>query len=143
VSDGRRRGLARLRWLPALGVMAVIFVLSSQSGLRVSADAEVDGPLRTLAHFSVYALLAAALLYAVSGPRRPSAMSATIAVAVAMLFGVSDEIHQAFVPDRTGQLQDVLVDGMGAVVGALVALALLRSATSRAGQPLPWSRRRG
>ena len=57
----RRRAL--LRWLPALGWMAVIFVLSSISGLQVSDDAAVDKPFRIVAHLGSYALLAGLLLW--------------------------------------------------------------------------------
>lgn len=124
--EGQQRGWALLRWLPALGLMAMIFVLSSQSGLRVSEDAEVDRPLRALAHFAVYAMLAAALLFAIGGTTTVTARSAAVAFSAAVLFGLSDEIHQAFVPDRTGQLQDLAIDALGAAVGALVALVVLR-----------------
>lgn len=115
-----------LRWLPSLGLMALIFVLSSQSGLKVSEDAGVDRPLRTLAHFTVYALLAAALLFAMSGSNSVSARAALMALFGAVLFGLSDEIHQALVPDRTGQLKDLLVDGLGASMGVLITFVLLR-----------------
>ncbi len=38
------------RWLPAVAWMALIFALSAQSGLRVSDDASVDGPIRHVVH---------------------------------------------------------------------------------------------
>ena len=31
-----------------------------------------------------------------------------------------DELHQLFVPGRSGQVKDVLIDGCGAVIGALI-----------------------
>lgn len=126
MSERHRAAHILLLWLPALGLMALIFVLSSQSGLRVSEDASVDRPLRSLAHFTVYALLAAAFLLAIGGPTKPRARSALIAFALAVLFGVSDEIHQAFVPDRTGRLEDLAIDAVGALAGVSVAFALLR-----------------
>lgn len=123
------------RWLPALAWMAAIFMLSSQSGLRVSEDDAVDRPLRTLAHVVAYAALAGLLLAAISGGRRPTIRDALLAIAIATLYGISDEIHQAFVPDRSGRLQDVLIDAAGAVIGAAAALLLLsrRGALHRPG----------
>lgn len=126
MSERSRATRTLLRWLPALGLMTLIFVLSSQSGLKISEDAGVDRPLRTLAHFTAYALLAAALLFAISGSNSVSARAALVALIVAVLYGLSDEIHQAFVPDRTGQLKDLVVDGLGAGVGVLIAFVLLR-----------------
>ena len=116
-----------LLWLPALLWMAVIFVLSSQSGLRVSDDTAVDRPLRTIAHLGSYALLAGLLLFALDRGGRPTLKGVAVAFTVALLYGVSDEFHQSLVPDRTGRADDVLVDALGAVMGVTVAALILVS----------------
>ena len=36
---------------------------------------------------------------------------------IVVLYGVSDEVHQMFVPGRTAALDDVVADTIGAVVG--------------------------
>jgi VanZ family protein len=57
---------------------------------------------------------------------------------VAVLYGVSDEIHQSFVPDRTGRPSDVLIDAIGAAIGVALAVALLSAIERRrrrAGSP--------
>jgi VanZ family protein len=105
--------------------MAVIFALSSISGLAVSDDVAVDRPLRVLAHLGTYALLAGLLLYALAGLRRPPAVHAVAAWALAVLYGISDEFHQSFVPGRTGRLDDVVTDAIGATVGVVVAWLFL------------------
>jgi VanZ family protein len=46
---------------------------------------------------------------------------AGLALSVVFIYGASDEIHQAFVPSRTAQFSDVLVDTLGGAAG-LVAL---------------------
>lgn len=125
---------ALLRWLPVIAVMAIIFALSSISGLRVSEDAQVDRPFRIVGHLGAYALLGGLLLLALAGLERPSPRQAGIAWGIAVLYGLSDEVHQAFVPDRTGQLDDLIVDAIGAGVGVgavYVTLALLGRATRR------------
>jgi VanZ family protein len=126
------------RWLPALTWMAVIFLLSSQSGLRVTEDAAVDRPIRTVAHLSSYALLAGLVLFALGGLGRPSLRNVVLAMAVTALYAVSDELHQALVPDRTGRAADVFVDVIGAAAGLLVAAVVLasRDRTSRSAGPL-------
>jgi len=58
------------------------------------------------------------------------------AVLSAALFGLSDEIHQSFVPFRTADAWDVLADAIGAALGvgfyfALLSLSGLRSSGSR------------
>lgn len=112
-----------LRWGPAIGVMAVIFALSAQPGLRISNDPGVDLPFRHAAHVAVYGLLCLFLVRGVCWDRdeRPRARDLLLAVVLATLYGVSDEIHQTFVPDRTGHAVDVGWDLIGALIGAVVA----------------------
>ena len=134
MSEGLGR-LGRWRfWLPAIAVMAVIFVLSSQSGLRVSDDADVDRPFRVTGHLLAFGTLAACLLLALSRGGRPRLRDAVIAFGLTLLFAVSDEWHQSFVPDRTGRLDDVVTDAIGALAGLALAWVTLTLAAARRGR---------
>ena len=106
--------------------MALILALSSVSGLRISDDAEVDRPFRVLGHLATYAVLAALVLHALVGRHRPRAVDVTNAYAVTLAYGLTDEIHQAFVPDRTGRLDDVVTDAIGAALGLTLGYLALR-----------------
>ena len=44
---------------------------------------------------------------------------AGFALSMVFLYGASDEIHQAFVPNRTAQVSDVLIDTLGGAAGLL------------------------
>ena len=120
-----------LMWLPAIAVMAIIFVLSAQSGLRVSEDVAVERPLRVTGHLLAYATLATCLLVAISWSRRPRLRHALIAYGITIVYALSDEWHQSFVPDRTGRLDDVVTDAIGALVGLALAWVVLTVAASR------------
>jgi VanZ family protein len=116
--------------------MTVIFLLSSQSGLRVSQDAAVDKPIRTLAHLASYALLAGLLLWALRGSaRRPTRRHVILALAVTTLYAISDELHQSRVADRVGRPEDVAIDVVGALIGLLVAVAILGWLEHAQGEP--------
>jgi VanZ family protein len=101
----------------ALAWMALIFTLSSES-----RDLLPSGwPFQTLsnaAHAPIYGVLA--LLAARAA--EPSARSAWIGFAVALLYGASDEWHQSLVPGRSASLADWLTDAAGAA-GALWLVA--------------------
>jgi VanZ family protein len=135
VSPAARRGgvstAGRLlrSWGPAVAWMAVIFALSAQPGLRISDDPGVDGPFRHFAHVVAYAALAMLLVRGLSGEvRYPWTWRLIVAaVAIATLYGVSDEIHQTYVPLRTGHLIDVGWD----LIGATVGVAALRVVANR------------
>lgn len=120
-------------WGPAVAWMGFIFLLSAQPGLRVSDDPGVDGPIRHFAHVVTYGVLACLLLRSLraGSALRWTRRTVLLAIALATLYGVSDEIHQTYVPARTGHLVDVGWDLLGAALG----LVLLRLA------PWRWLRR--
>lgn len=66
--------------------------------------------------------------------RRPGIAAA---VALTVLAGAGDELHQSFLPFREGQLADVLLDGCAALLGAGWMHALRRRAITlaKAGAP--------
>jgi VanZ family protein len=122
------------RWLAVVAWMAVIFALSSVSGLRVSQDAEVDRPIRTLAHVAAFGLLGGLVLYALCANARPTIARAFLAMAITTLYAAGDELHQSLVPHRSGRAQDVAIDALGALAGLTVAWLVLRRG---AGPPKP------
>ncbi|HJA34824.1 MAG TPA: VanZ family protein [Candidatus Mediterraneibacter merdigallinarum] len=42
----------------------------------------------------------------------------------AALYAATDEVHQLFVPGRSGQISDVILDSAGALAGVLVLAAV-------------------
>lgn len=114
-----------LLWLPALAVMAGIFVLSHQAGLHVTEDVDVERPLRVSGHLLAYAALGGLLLLALARFDPPRVGQAVVAWVLAVAYGLSDEFHQSFVPDRNGRLDDVVTDAIGAAVGVIVAWLVL------------------
>ncbi|MFR1872919.1 MAG: VanZ family protein [Coprococcus sp.] len=43
----------------------------------------------------------------------------------AALYAVTDEIHQLFVPGRSGQITDVILDSCGGLIGAVLSATIL------------------
>ena len=112
------------RWGPAIAWAALIFFLSAQPGLKISSDASVDGPARHIAHGFVYSVLVLLIIHGLGALGRPLTLrTALIAGAASVAYGISDEVHQLFVPDRTGQAIDVGYDTIGTVVGLGIAWA--------------------
>ena len=108
-------------WALVVGWAAVIFAFSSIPSLSTELGTW-DLVLRKLAHLAEYAILGALLVRAV---RRPA-----VAVALAALYAVTDEVHQMFVDGRVGAPLDVGIDTLGALAGVLLweQLARRRSA---------------
>jgi VanZ family protein len=85
------------RWLP---LVAVADYLSSR-----------------VAHPGEYALLAMSYAWALQGPGRPARRTLAIAWECALVYGLLDEFHQGFVPNRQPSLADLLLDALGAAAG--------------------------
>ena len=115
-----------LRWALVLGWMAVIFILSAQPDLPRPSLGWLDLAISCGAHGFVYAVLALLLVWAF-GTNRRALFGAFL---LAMLYGLSDEFHQSFVPGRHPDPLDLLCNGAGAGV-ALAAWAWLRRVLER------------
>ena len=75
-------------------------------------------------HFTAYAGFALTILWGLAGGRL-SAMSwgtALGAVAVASVYGVTDELHQYFVPGRSCDVRDWMADTSGAAIAVILGL---------------------
>jgi VanZ family protein len=77
------------------------------------------------AHSLAYAALAFLILRALAGgfPARITWRAALAAVALTVAYGVTDEVHQMFVPGRTAELRDLRSDAVGAVCAVAVCWA--------------------
>lgn len=104
-----------LRAVPALLWAGAIWASSEVPGTGLPS---VPG-LAPVAHFVEYAVLAGLIVFAMS-PRKTLAVRIVIAVLLATAFGVMDELHQSFTPGRTPDVMDVVVDSVGATLGASV-----------------------
>jgi VanZ family protein len=109
-----------LRFIPAAIIMGIIFYLSNQPGNFVQLP-QIFG-LDKLLHFVAYATLAATLFYGLHPYTHIShrALAIIIVVLFCVLFGISDEYHQSFVPGRTVSGWDVAADACGALFAAAV-----------------------
>ena len=86
-----------------------------------------------ITHGAAYLVFAVLMARAIArGFGRPLAGRDALAVVLAaLLYGVSDEWHQSFVPGRDSSAGDVAKDAGGALVGVLV----FRRGASRPGAP--------
>jgi hypothetical protein len=113
--------------LPAAAYMGLIYWLSSRPAPEFARFWPILFGVK-LAHVAEYTLLTILLLWGLSrGTRLSPPAIAWTAAAVAVAWGVSDEIHQAFVPFRTAAATDALTDGLAALICAGVYLARSRA----------------
>lgn len=100
--------------------MAGTFVVSHQPKVSIPLGAP-----DYLAHGVSYAVLGALYVRALASGRLIGMTMALVAPAVllALVYGITDEFHQSFIPGRFPSVSDVVADTLGALVGACVAAA--------------------
>lgn len=146
--------LKRVSWIPVIIVMVIIFVFSSKPAVssnesslivadhilsvyenttQAQLDTEkryqvletINTVVRKGSHFCEYALLAITLgfhfyIHGFMGMRL-----FVLSILLSTIYAASDEFHQTFVPGRSGQFRDVMIDTLGAVAGLLFFFLVL------------------
>lgn len=92
--------------------------------------------VRKGAHFNEYALMGVLIsmaLAAVKSVRSSGRLFDSLRFKLSMsafiigsVYAATDELHQCFVPGRSGQFSDVFLDSMGVLTGVLILLFLVK-----------------
>ena len=120
-----RRQETMSAWLVVVSYAAIIFYFSSQ-------PAPLSLPLfpgfDKLAHALAFGALGLLLYWAIGCSFQALSVRSNgfLSVVISAMYGISDEIHQTFVPTRHADPFDVLADVAGAAL-ALIAFRLLYS----------------
>lgn len=140
---------------PAIGMMILIFLFSAKPATQSSQMSEavveqllltaekfsdanwtnkeflmwvnrMHTPIRKLAHMAEYAVLALTVafpLYLVW--RLAGKQLLFICESICVLYAASDELHQWFVPGRSCELRDIIIDSAGAFLGCCIAVIFI------------------
>jgi VanZ family protein len=105
-------------WLPVLICMGVIFYFSSFKGKDIPSIFYFQ---EIVYHFSIYLILC--FLFARALKNSYSGMQLARIVLFSILFGIiyglTDEFHQAFIPGRSVSGMDLFIDSLGSLTGSI------------------------
>jgi VanZ family protein len=118
VVTGVQSAAVRL-WAPPAIYAIAIFALSSIPNPPAPPGAVTDKHLHALLYAGLALLVLRAL--AAGDASRVTAVRALGAAAIASAYGVTDELHQWFVPGRVVDALDLLANAAGALVATLLA----------------------
>jgi len=109
-------------WVPVALYAGAIFYLSAQSHPDEQLPSFLledisDKVLHAVEYAVLGGLCYRALRWGASGQVASHAL--LFAIGMASLYGMTDEVHQLFVPFRESSWQDWLADTIGAAIGAL------------------------
>ena len=104
-----------LRILPSLFVATAIFLVSHIPGEAFDVPRSIPSiRLDFVYHIIVYFILATSICF---GLKARSVSTNLIVILVAFAYGVSDELHQIYVPGRSPTIMDVIFDLVGTILG--------------------------
>lgn len=129
-------------WLPSILIALIIFYFSSKTGsqsnqqsdpfveiiaswLNISQDNYIIHIIRFVrktGHIIEYALLGYSVSFAFTNTvTEVSKIVSSLSIfLICYLYAASDEIHQLFVPERSGTIVDTLIDSIGIIIGMFV-----------------------
>jgi VanZ family protein len=106
-----------INWLPIIIYCSIIFYLSSGPSPEVIPDYPYIDKLLHIIEYSILGLLfmRAAYNYEFGSQKKLLFLS----ILFTTLYGISDELHQYFVPYRFSDIMDIAADLVGATIGSL------------------------
>ncbi|MBF8984614.1 VanZ family protein [Lutibacter sp. B2] len=136
----KKRIIILISWTVVFLWMALIFNLSSQVAdesnklskgvtkiivktvAKVAPETDFDISkfnhiVRKNAHFFAYLILGVLVMYAMRRSDRKGIRRVVLTLLICVLYAISDEVHQLFVPGRGPGVKDVFIDSAGASVG--------------------------
>ena len=105
-------------WLPVILYAGLIFVLSSLPAAKIPLEISKLDKFFHLLEYLFFGILIARGIKGTYPALSIKRIYFLVAI-IALLYGISDEFHQFFVPGRTVSLWDALSDGLGGLIGAL------------------------
>jgi len=93
--------------------------MSSQQAVSISSEQAIDTFAHKLAHVIEYCILYLLFVF-VFIDRRQDKKVLFGGILFVALYGISDEIHQSFVPTRGPRATDVLFDILGGLIGYII-----------------------
>lgn len=97
-------------------ILGKILPVEIETSTIIKSVGQLNHYIRKFAHFSVYLVLGILVWRALTNSKYKNKKFIT-ALIICVIYAATDELHQLFVPGRGGQLKDVFIDSLGALVG--------------------------
>lgn len=145
-----------LKYIPCVTTLAIMYIIFSFSAQNATASSHSSSSLiafligllpegffnsdkevliqnashfvRKTAHFTIYAVLGISVfsMFKMLVEKIKPVYTVIISTLFCLLYAISDEIHQTFVPGRSGQISDVILDTSGALIGIIIAFLIIK-----------------
>lgn len=118
-----------LKWIPAIFIFSCSWYLSSQEhidGLPSFWNADKVVHCLCFAGLSFWVTFACFGMFEKDSPKTSSKLFLILSISIVSVYGIIDEIHQSFTPGRESSVLDWCADTIGAILGAIVFVSVLK-----------------
>lgn len=98
-------------------------------GKTLEQQSAIEIVVRKLAHFSIYTLGGILILLHVNLYKIKPNKKVIISWLIGTAYAITDEIHQLFIPGRSGEIRDVCIDSLGVIIGIMIILIIINVLT--------------
>ncbi|MBZ4650931.1 VanZ family protein [Thermosipho sp. (in: thermotogales)] len=113
VSDGLSKKVTKV----IIEKVGCLVPLDSETSTTADLVARFNHVVRKFAHFGVYFVLGVLMMNALRTSGVIGFKGFLFSLIFCILYAISDEVHQLFVPGRGAQVTDVMIDSLGSFVG--------------------------
>lgn len=110
-------------WLPTLVWLVVIFLFSNHPTISTSVVNWQDFIIKKAAHFIEYFILSFLVFRSLNRTTRLAKSKIVIvSLLFSILYALTDEYHQSFIPGRDPHIRDVFIDTFGAATAQILII---------------------
>lgn len=140
--------IVALSWMAVVAMAGIIFWMSANTGSSINQGLGIISALKAflssiafsltghevdvspIGHFVEYFIIGVLLLNALRF-HMPLSRAVLLAIIIGSAYGITDEFHQLFVPERSCDPMDWLVDTIAIALGAALCRLAIKNRTSR------------
>ena len=104
----------------------ILQILHILDGKTIEEQAIIETIFRKLAHFFLYTLGGILILLHINLYKITDKSKVIASLIIGTAYAITDELHQLFVPGRSGEIKDVCLDSLGLITGIILLLIFLK-----------------
>jgi hypothetical protein len=106
------------RWLAIILTLISASLIFYISSITFSVVGSSSGLYAIIYHFTAFSYLTLFLLISLT-KGKPNKPLIIMGITLAIIYGISDEIHQLFVPGRFASIKDIIINSFGILLTSL------------------------
>lgn len=110
--------LEKNRWLAIILTLISASLIFYISSMTFPAGGGSSGPYAIIYHLTAFSYLTLFLLISLT-KGKPNKPLIIMGIILAIIYGISDEIHQLFVPGRFASIKDIIINSFGILLTSL------------------------